>query len=91
MGQLLGAVTGHAHRGEQGVAQTLRAAGIGALAVEHVDTILRGVFAHRMRQLVDHAFDRPEGPAWCDRPQLARRGGVVRHLVADGADVVIGH
>ena len=44
-----------------------------------------------MGDLVDHAFDRPEGPARCDRPQLPRRGGVLRHLVEDGADVVIGH
>ena len=41
--------------------------------------------------LVDHAFDRPEGPARRDRPQLARRGGVVRHLVLDRPHIVIGH
>ena len=44
-----------------------------------------------MRKFVDHAFDRPEGPARRHRAQLTRRGGVVRHLVLDRADIVIGH
>src|SRR6202051_553729 len=91
LGQLLGAVTGRAHRGKHRVAQALRPTGIGALAVEHIDAVLRRVLADRMRDFIHHAFDRPEGPAGCYRPQLTRRGGVVRHLITDGADVVIGH
>jgi len=43
------------HRGEQGVAQALRATGIGALAVEHVDTELGGILARRVRKFIDHA------------------------------------
>src|SRR5258708_12650832 len=80
LGQLLGAVTGQAHRGEQGVAQALRTTGIGALAVEHVDPILRVVLADRMRDLVAHAFDRPEGPPPPDPPKLTPRRAVVRPL-----------
>ena len=46
--QLLGAVAGKTHRSEQGVAETLRAAVILALAVEQRDTQLRRVLAGRM-------------------------------------------
>ena len=61
-------------------------------AVENVDAVLRRVRRPAcLREFVDHAFDRPEGPARRHRPQLSRRGGVVRHLVEHCADAVIGH
>src|SRR4249920_3494592 len=72
LGKLLGTVTGQAHRSEKRVAQALRTTVVVALAIEQVDPELRGILAGGIGEFVDHAFDRPERPAWCDRPQLTR-------------------
>ena len=89
--QLERAVAGKPHGREQGVAETLRAAVVLALAVEQFDAVLRRVLAGRVRNLVDHAFDGPEGPAGSHRTQLARRRGFMRHLVLDRPDIVVRH
>ncbi len=86
-----GAVAGQSHRGEQRVTQPLRAAVVLAGAVEQRDAELRGILAGRSRDLVDHAFDRPEGPARRHRAKLAGRRGIVRELVLDRAHIMVGH
>ena len=64
------------------VLQTLRATGIGAFAIEHVDTVLRGILADRVGEFIDHAFDRQKVQPGADRPQLPRRVAL-RHLVEE--------
>ena len=69
-------------------AQPLRTTGVAPFAVEQGDPVQRQILAGRMGEFVDHAFDRPERSAGCDRPQLTGGGGVVRHFVGS-ADVVL--
>jgi hypothetical protein len=71
--ELLGAVAGQAHRREQGVTQPLRATVVLAFAVQQRDPVLRRIFAGGMSDLIDHAFDRPEGPVEAIQIGIGRR------------------